>query len=179
MGWIIIWLLLAGVPAILVARSDKDWISGMVVVIMVTFVLSVLSVVPTNIGAGYRYTTFEETTNIYSLRGEQELSGSFILGSGGFDTNEKYYYYQDHGGEAVIRGSVAAQTTPIIEDDSRDPQLVQRVNRITGFNYWWLHPFMYFQKDELMGTTNGSRGGVQSNTLIVPEGTIIQEFRLE
>ena len=179
MIWIILWLLGAGWPAYKAWEDERSLGLSAGFFTIFSLVCFILSAIPAAFSVGVEYKAVDEEIAIYSLRDEQEISGSFILGSGGFGTSQAYYFFRDHSGGGVIRDSVRASRTPIIEDSSQEPHLIQRVNRVRSVNWLWAHPAIVFNQGEWIGTTGGIEGRVLGNTLVVPEGTIIKEFRVE
>lgn len=57
-----------------------------------------------------------ESVEIYSLNMQDELSGLFFLGIGGFDTDLKYYFYKKEG-DGIILDSVYAESTVLVESN--------------------------------------------------------------
>jgi len=102
---------------------------------------------------------------IFSLKTEKDISGSFFLGSGGFGSDEKYYYFcQDKRG-GYYRGVQYAHNCFIFEKDSVPPQITWQ--KITYKCPSWIVPWTVTRRE---------------NTpldLIVPIGTVIQKFEVK
>lgn len=191
MFWMILALLVNIALGIAVFRSmvadshssEKGACLGATVVVLLSFNLFLFMIgglILEGTSAGLSYEDRSYEINIYSLRSEEQVSGSFVIGSGTIDSREYYYFFRDHGDNAFIRGKVRASSTPIIEDDHQDPHLLQERRVVSSFNPWFVGPGAYFRgEDYYLGRTEGFRGQILRNTLIVPEGTIVQEFRVE
>lgn len=99
------------------------------------------------------------TIPIYSLEKTTELSGSFVLGTGSFGTDRKYYFYKEVE-DGVILDSVYAEYTPVKETNDTKPCLL--VKEYNNYNRWY----------NLIGCKT------QKYVLVVPENTITKEFKL-
>lgn len=65
----------------------------------------------------------EHYLHIYSLRNSNELSGSFVLGSGSIEETE-YYYYFYKGKNGFVRDKMPVSQVSIQESDSIKPKIV-------------------------------------------------------
>lgn len=130
-------------------------------------------------GLSYENKIFE--TNIYSLKSNDEINGSFFIGSGHIREKEYYYFFKEHDENgSLIRDKVVALQTPILQDSSKHPCLVQEIRVVSKYNKWFVGLTALIEgEDEYLGKRIGLESGIISNKLIVPEGTIIQEFRIE
>ncbi len=56
----------------------------------------------------------------------------------------------------MIRGEVYARKTPIIEDSSQTPHLIEERRVISDINRWWVHPIVLWDgEDELLEQLEG------------------------
>ena len=191
MFWIIIFALLMCWIFFNIYKQEnisgfKEWAEYFVVCLFVTAIagvlyLFVLMIVTVAFEPGVSYRDAVKETNIYSLRNDSGISGSFFLGSGAIDSYEYYYFYQDHKNSgAMIRGQVRARNTPIYEDNNQTPTLKTYMTVIDDVNRFWAMPhYLFVDEKDYIGWTKGLSGGINGHDLIVPEGTIIQEFRLD
>ena len=142
---------------------------------------ALLMVIPSSFDPGVSYRDAARETRIYYLQGNSEFSGSFFLGSGTISSSEYYYFYQDHGNSgAKVREEVPTRDTPIFEDNSREPVVRTHMRVIDDVNTFWAMPqYLLLDREDYIGWTKGRRGKILGYELTVPEGTIIQEFRLE
>lgn len=66
----------------------------------------------------------EKETNIYSLQGKSELSGSMFILGGSIDSEPKYYYYIKEN-EGYVLKSVRAEDCVIMESDQEQPKIIE------------------------------------------------------
>ena len=104
--------------------------------------------------------------NIYSLKNDSEISGSFILGSGSIDESEVYLYFYKTK-EGYVRGEKLVSDTYIKEVEG-EPAALYCIYQYTRSR------FGFFNKDYYKNKTmhNGKY------VLRVPKGTIVQEFKV-
>lgn len=104
---------------------------------------------------------------IYSLKSNTGISGSFILGTGSIDSNPQYYYYVDLGNNEKTMKSIDAHNTIIKETNAEHPKII-RFYRV-------YHPIIYYLAYPVTGQTISS---VKHPIIIVPENTVLKEFTL-
>lgn len=113
------------------------------------------------------YSRTSHRDKIYSLRSQEQVSGSFVLGCGGFGTNEIYSFFrkkEDING--YYRDTATASNTFIIESESEHPNIFWQ--KIEYRANPWIIPARISLR----------RYADTSYHLTVPTGTIIQKFEV-
>jgi hypothetical protein len=101
-----------------------------------------------------------ETQGIYSLERNSSTEGSFILGTGSFDSKPQYVFYlQDENGYFQLE-DILAKNALLSEDDSVEPSIITRKSRPVSA-FW---DFMLDDNDE-------------PSIIVIPENSIVQEYR--
>lgn len=103
--------------------------------------------------------------DIYSLKQNQEISGSFFLGSGGFGSSEQYYMFAKDERGGLERLAVNSWNCYIFQDQDERPQL--KWQDITYEYPRWL---------TLFSVSYESR---TSYDIHVPANTVIQQFKVD
>ena len=115
-----------------------------------------------------------KSISLVSLKNTSETSGSFVLGTGMIEGTEYYYYFYKTCGEGYARGKIKVYKAILYENNSIEPQL-KWIEEIP--NRKWMTLLFSF-------------GGILINhfeevlidqhnfELIVPKGTIIQQFQV-
>lgn len=109
-----------------------------------------------------------DTQPIVSLRTQQTISGSFVLGSGGFASNECYYFMVNLGDNHYQRDYEMASNTALHETTGT-PCLTKEVYDETNKHAAWAWPLAF----------RFHRAQWYNRTLHVPPGTIIQKFEVQ
>jgi hypothetical protein len=110
----------------------------------------------------------DHTYNIYSIKRENVVDGSFFLGSGSIDTSRDYIFYYKDTDDFFRLGSVPTRKSRIKECEVTD-----------GFIPYARYQTIYY--NTAFWYSFGLGCSHQKNTmtdLYVPVGTIIQEFKL-
>jgi hypothetical protein len=106
------------------------------------------------------------STSIISTTREKQLSGSFILGTGGVSSVERYYVYVEHEHGFKLT-KFRTDNTYIVETDGQP-----RYERTDYACVASFYNFLYYPKTKI-GITKGKWG-----QLYVPKDTILREFEL-
>jgi hypothetical protein len=106
---------------------------------------------------------------LVSIKDGDTVNGSFFLGCGNIGTNSYYIYYyrdgSDEHGKIFMRDKALVSISKICETNNVEPHLEIQ-------NYKWVYPGW-------LGKEPNSAPGYYTYTFFVPEGTIIQQFKLE
>jgi len=108
------------------------------------------------------------SNDIISLKGNSEVSSSFFLGTGSINEHQYYVYYLDLGSSRYKLDKVKTSRTIIVQDNNlKDKGELRVFEGIAVGNVW----------SKLAGPFK-NECSKQSYELVVPEGTIIKEFKL-
>lgn len=113
---------------------------------------------------------YKEYVNIVFLNNQQNIEGSFLLGSGTIKEVEYYFYFIKREDSGYKRDKIEVSKVIIYETDEESPKMSwTKVEPIQNeYTKFWLAPdisdFVYDYKDY---------------RLIVPKNTIIREFQLK
>lgn len=100
-----------------------------------------------------------------NISGNLDINGLFIVGRGQIGSQDYYYIYQEIGPNTYVLVKMPADETKILETDEISPSIAAEYN----FEY---NKCLYYdwKRNEHSFTKN--------NLIIVPKGTIIQQFNL-
>jgi hypothetical protein len=104
-----------------------------------------------------------ESTPIVSLRTNNPVSGSFVLGCGTIKGEERYVFMVHKGNGVYVRNNVSVDV-PVKESNNQKPGLYWDIYRGVGEGTW-LYPWVICEK--------------KNHVLVVPVGTIVQTFKIE
>jgi hypothetical protein len=104
-----------------------------------------------------------ESTPIVSLKTTETVSGSFVLGCGTIKGEERYVFMVHKGNGVYVRNNVSVDT-PVKESNDQKPGLYWDVYRCIGDGTWCV-PWVIGEK--------------KNHILVVPVGTIVQQFKIE
>ena len=106
-----------------------------------------------------------DSYKLISLHNEKNIEGSFFLGCGSIGETEYYFGFVETNDDSLRlkRLQIPCSYTDIIEDNTKIPHLIIRYSSL------YTHPKI----GELC------KEGLYDFTLIVPDGTIIRNFKLK
>jgi hypothetical protein len=108
-------------------------------------------------------TTYEYYCKIHSLKNSNDVSGSFVLGSGNIEQVEYYYYYYKDINGYFKRGKKKVNNTVIEERENTTPRIERK----------------YTQYKSRTGIVESySDGSTEEYKIVVPKGTVISKFEI-
>ena len=101
-----------------------------------------------------------------NISGNLEMYGLFMIGRGQIDSTDYYYVYQEVDPDIYKLVKIPADETSILETDEISPSIGAEYDFEFNLNlyYDWKHGKYSFAKN---------------NLIIVPKGTVIQEFNVQ
>ena len=115
--------------------------------------------------------TWQERTEIVSLKNTTTLSGAFFLGCGSVSGDENYYFMCKTKDGLYYRSSSSTGNTFIQEVEVAPPgQLVAEyvVDRNLTYNKWLVPKFEIFYNEN-----------TPKRTIVVPKGTVVMNFKID
>lgn len=143
--------------------TDEDWGFTCPVVIILGGSIALVLVSVLSDGFGQESGRTDHSIPLYSIKVDNEIRGSFFLGTGSVDGVRYYYGYVENGRGGFILHKFEASETSIFEKDAIPSVEWQTVHYKTP---WWISPFNLTSYKET------------KRDLIVPKNTIIKEFKL-
>jgi len=182
MGWLTLVVLLTIVITAIVIYVNRDsplkWydrdevqVAGIMTFILSFIFVAMFGAMYTSIHDGRDLTAegCREHVNrweIVSAVRDKEFNSSFILGTGGGTTVDRYYVYQVEP-EGMMLTDYNANRTFVVEQDG-----TPRYERIDTICPMPIYDFLWWSSD------NTHRNINRKGTLYVPHGTILREFRM-
>jgi len=110
------------------------------------------------------------TGRLVAVKNKDGTEGTFIFGSGSFGQSTKYRVYVENGGE-VFQREFDGRSTGIAEDAQPNDAYVETKYSVKREGNSWARRYM--------NPCCGPRPIEEGNTLHVPKGTVIQQFKVE
>lgn len=108
-------------------------------------------------------TYYKYYCNIHSLKNSNDISGSFVLGSGSIDQIEYYYYYYKDTNGYFKRGKKEVYKTVIEEKENTTPHIkIKKVHYISRTRF----------------VSEYSDSALEEYKIVVPKGTVINKFEI-
>lgn len=135
--------------------SDKIFLS-LVGLMFTTLIILFILLVHAELTRNFQI-ELENEYKIVSLRNRNNISGSFILGSGYISEKEYYYTFKKVSNNSYKRLKIPTDNTTIIETNKKEPKLVK------------------YQRSAVFGLVDKG----EFYKLYVPKGTIIKKFKVK
>lgn len=147
-------------------KESKEWSNSSAIDVFIgifltgSMLITVLSVVLLII-LPYNLIEDAEYNDIISIENQNIIGGGFTLGTGNINSNSVYVFYRNTTDGGLIKSYVDAYSTPVYEDNTVSPRLVE-------YKFYKYYPWLVWMKSKQKSTYK----------LYVPENTIIKEFKL-
>lgn len=105
--------------------------------------------------------TEDKTISLVALQDNSTIYGSFFLGSGSINQEQKYFYMKKVG-SGFKQDSISADDVIVFEDDS-EPRLVTYESDFV--NPWWF----------IIGLPSQSK----DSEIHIPEGSILKDYKID
>ena len=133
---------------------------AIILILSILYFMSSSAMFKTTLDVHKRYTTRTElVANIVSLRTQDKLSGSFLLGTGSIKDEEYYYMMEANPSGSYTRFKIKTKGVEILERKDCKPH-VERIYRVYD-KFWYL----------------GKR--VSRTIIIVPPNTFVKQFQIK
>lgn len=143
-----------------VCKESVDWVFSLIgnFIVSVFTIFILISADQKEVETYYKY-----YCNIHSLKNSNDVSGSFVLGSGNIEQVEYYYYYFKDVNGYFKRGKKEVNKTVIEEEENATPHIerkhVKNMSR-TGFIESYVD------------------NSLEEYKIVVPTGTVINKFEV-
>jgi len=153
------------ISCLIISRDDLSDDFGLYIVmsLVVGAILAMLGVILTMIvhaSSPKIYTTYEKP--IVSMYNDQQISGSFFLGSGTIDETEYYFCMEKIEENRYKRLQVPAKHTIICESDTESPKYKYTIEKSV------------YEKFLVLDFSD-----ISNRELVVPKNTIIKQFSIK
>jgi len=144
---------------------DSILLSLMIMILSVTIGFGIFYGISSSIIIGCPNETNIKSYNIVSLKTSSSIRGDFCLGTGTIKEIQYYVFYKDLGNDNYRLGRIRIDAVIIKETNTENPQLKweETTNKVPK----WIGIDIFKRKDQ------------NNFILIVPKGTIMQQFKLE